>query len=72
MTQILEHELFSPDFLQNNPELLKIQEVNVEVDEKLASALIEYENIKKQISQIHLQLVNYPSPKGNGLVTAQS
>ena len=49
MTQILEHELFSPDFLQNNPELLKIQEVNVEVDEKLASALIEYENIKKHI-----------------------
>lgn len=57
MTQILEHELFSPDFLQNNPELLKIQEVNVEVDEKLASALIEYENIKKQIGELKTETI---------------
>lgn len=57
MTQILEHELFSPDFLQNNPELLKIQEVNVEVDEKLASALTEYENIKKQIGELKTETI---------------
>ena len=57
MTQILENELFSPDFLQNNPELLKIQEVNVEVDEKLASALIEYENIKKQIGELKTETI---------------
>ena len=57
MTQILEHELFSPDFLHNNPELLKIQEVNVEVDEKLASALIEYENIKKQIGELKTETI---------------
>ena len=57
MTQILENELFSPDFLQNNPELLKIQEVNVEVDEKLASALTEYENIKKQIGELKTETI---------------
>lgn len=57
MTQILESELFSPDFLQNNPELLKIQEVNVEVDEKLASALTEYENIKKQIGELKTETI---------------
>ena len=57
MTQIFENELFSPDFLQNNPELLKIQEVNVEVDEKLASALIEYENIKKQIGELKTETI---------------
>ncbi len=57
MTQILENELFSPDFLQNNPELLEIQEVNVEVDEKLASALTEYENIKKQIGELKTETI---------------
>ena len=57
MTQILENELFSPDFLQNNPELLKIQEVSVEVDEKLASALTEYENIKKQIGELKTETI---------------
>jgi len=57
MTQVIEKDLFSPDFLQNNPELLKIQEINVEVDEKLASALNEYENIKKQIGEIKTESV---------------
>ena len=57
MTQILENELFSPDFLQKNPELLTIQEINVEVDEQLASALTEYENIKKQIGEIKTETV---------------
>ena len=57
MTQVLEKELFSPDFLQKNPELLKIKEVNVDVDEKLASALVEYEAIKKQIGEIETEAV---------------
>lgn len=55
--QVLNKELFSPDFLQNNPELLKIQEINVEVDEKLASALTEYENIKKQVGEIKTETI---------------
>ena len=55
--QVLNKELFSPDFLQNNPELLKIQEINVDVDEKLASALTEYENIKKQVGEIKTETI---------------
>lgn len=57
MTQGIEKELFSPDFLQKNPELLKIQEINVEVDDKLASALTEFENLKKQIGEIKTETI---------------
>lgn len=57
MTQTIERDLFSTDFLRNSPELLKIQEINIDVDDKLASALTEYENIKEQIGEIKTESV---------------
>ena len=57
MTQILEKELFSSEFLQNNPELLKIHEINVDVNEKLASALTEYDQIEKQVGEIKTETI---------------
>lgn len=57
MTDVLEKELFSPDFLSNNPQLLQINEIQIDVDEQLSSALAEYENIKKQIGEIKTETV---------------
>lgn len=52
MNEIIEKELFSPDFLKANQELLKMNEIKVDVDEKLQQALIDYDVLKKQIGDI--------------------
>ena len=57
MIEVKEKELFSPDFLKGNPELLEIQEIKIDVDEKLQQALFDYDSIKKQIGEIKTETV---------------
>lgn len=57
MIEVKEKELFSPDFLKENPELLEIQEIKIDVDEKLQQALTDYDSIKKQIGEIKTETV---------------
>lgn len=57
MTRFVEKELFSPDFLNANPELLQINEIKIDIDDKLGQALTEYESIKNQIGEIKTETI---------------
>lgn len=57
MTKPVEKDLFSLDFLNRNPDLLKVNEIKIDVDEKLGQALTDYESIKKQIGEIKIETV---------------
>lgn len=57
MTKVTKKELFSPDFFNANPELLQINEIKIDIDEKLGQALTEYENIKNQIGEIKTETI---------------